>query len=680
VVLGDAAFLVGDAVASVGVREAFRDLASGVVSAFSIVYFLGLAALGLAANLYFIRGRRMRTGAWHLPARLACLVVSAVALGVLAERSGARADVTAERLHSLAPLTRETLKAIPADKPVFIQAYVSAQVPREYVEMRANLLGILREIDALGGGKVHVRVTEATRASDAAREADERYGIKAVPMSGGEGRMAQLDVFLGVAVTSGLDEVVVPFFHHGLAPEYEVTRSIRAVMNSKRARVGIAATDANWLGGYNFQARQQMPPWEIVEELKRQYEVVNVPLDAPITEGLDVLVVPMPSSLKQPQLDAVMGYVKQGKPTLLLDDPVPWVNLRMGPNENDRAMASAMGQRPPEPKGDARAFYRDLGLHWNFSDIVWDRYAPHPWIRVEPEVVFTGPGNGSPEPFSRTSPVTARLQEIVFIFGGSFEPAKAPGIEVTPLVRAGNGGGVVSYTNVMHPFLGLNPGRRHFPTALPDGPIMAARMLGKAGDISVDAIAIADIDFISGQFFALRRDRDWQKIKFDNIPFFLSAVDALARDEAMIGLRTRRPRHRTLETVEKATRDYEKSQLEAANAAERNAETELAEAQSRFDKAVGEIAARTDVDQQTKEIMAASIREAELKKLEAAKRRIEDGKAAAVAKSEDDRDRRVEGIRNDIRLMALLMTPLPAIVIGLFVLGLRIRRELEARR
>jgi len=78
--------------------------------------------------------------------------------------------------------------------------------------------------------------------------------------------------------------------------------------------------------------------------------------------------------------------------------------------------------------------------------------------------------------------------------------------------------------------------------------------------------------------------------------------------------------------------------------------------------------------------MVATERESELKKLEAAKRRVEDGKAAAVAKSEEERDRRVEGIRNEIRLLALLMTPLPAIVIGLVVLALRIRRELEARR
>ena len=679
VVLGDADFIVGEAVASVGVREAFRDLTSGVVSLFAVLYFAGLAVFGLAANLYFIRGRRMRAGAWHLLARLACLVVSVAALGILAERSGARADVTAERLHSLAPLTRETLAAIPEDKPVFIQAYVSPQVPREYVEMRANLLGILREIDALGGGRVHVRVSEATRVSDAAREADDRFGIKPVPMSGGEGRAAQMDVFLAVAVTSGLDEAVLPFFHQGLAPEYEITRSIRAVMNAKRARVGIAATEASWLEGYNFQTRQQTPPWEIVGELKRQYEVVKVPVDGPITEALDVLIVPMVSSLKPPQLDAVAAYVKQGKPTLLLDDPFPGVNPRIGPNENDRQMAM-MGGRPPEPKGDSRSFYRDLGLHWNSSDIVWDKYAPHPWLRTYPEVVFAGPGNGSPEAFNRKSPVTARLQEIVFILGGCFEPAKVEGIEVTPLVRAGNGGGVVSYTNVMHPMFGLNPNRRHYPTALPDGPILAARMHGKAGGVSVDAIAIADIDFISGEFFEIRRNREWQRVKLDNIAFFLNAVDALARDEAMIGLRTRRPRHRTLEAVEKATRDFEKAQLEAANTAAKTAETELSDVQSRFEKAVGEIAARTDIDQQTKEIQAASVSKAESMKMEAAKRRIEDGKAAAIAKSEDDRDRRVEGIRNEIRLMALLMTPLPAIVIGLVVLALRIRRELEARR
>ncbi|HEU4338566.1 MAG TPA: Gldg family protein, partial [Planctomycetota bacterium] len=183
VFLGDASNMVGDAVASIGVRNAFRDFSVGVVSFEAVVYFAGLAAVGLAVNLYLIRLKRLRRGRWHLPIRLACLVASFTGLAVLADRSGARIDATAERLHTLTPQTRDTIKAITPEKPVFIQAYVSPEVPQTYVETRENLLGLLREVAAMGKGKIHVRVSETTEASDAAREAEDRFKIRPVTLT-----------------------------------------------------------------------------------------------------------------------------------------------------------------------------------------------------------------------------------------------------------------------------------------------------------------------------------------------------------------------------------------------------------------------------------------------------------------------------------------------------------------
>ena len=48
-------------------------------------------------------------------------------------------------------------------------------------------------------------------------------------MTTAEGRQSQEEILLGVAFSSGLEEVVIPFFDRGLPVEYEVTRSIRVV-------------------------------------------------------------------------------------------------------------------------------------------------------------------------------------------------------------------------------------------------------------------------------------------------------------------------------------------------------------------------------------------------------------------------------------------------------------------
>jgi ABC-2 type transport system permease protein len=682
---GDAAGFLGEAVASAGVREAFRDFTEGVVSLSGLVYFGVLTAFGLVVNLYLLRRRRLRGEEWHLPVRAACLVVSGAALCVLAGRTGARIDVTAERLHSLAPQTGEALAAIPADKPVFIQAYVSPEVPRDYVEIRESLLSLLRGIDSRGGDRVHVKVSETVKSSDAAREAEEKFKIKPVRLSSAEGGR-RMDVFLAAAVTCGLDEVVVPFFYKGISAEYELTRSIRVVSQARRRKIGILTTDAKWFGGFEFSTMQPSPTWTIVEELRRQYEVVQVAPDAPITESMDALIVPLPSSLPQAQMDHLAAYVKQGKPVLLLDDPLPIFNPSIGANEAMRGgRRGMMGGSPPEPKGNVRDFYRAIGVDWEPSDIVWDTYSPHPSLGdFPPEVVFVGRGAGGVEPFNPLSSITTGLQEIVLLFGGRVRSAEVKGIGYTPLVRTGRSAGVLSFSQVWmsNPFFGsggLNQTRRHVPPSVPEEPAVAARVEGAAGDVKVNAIVVCDVDLASEQFFELRR-QGLENLTFDNVTFILNCVDALAGDEAMIALRTRRPRHRTLEAVEERTREHERKRMDEARAAEERAEKQRSEAQGRFDDAVKKIESRTDVDAQTKEIMAQSVREVEQRRLDVEKRRIDDEKDAATARSEAERDRRVGAIRNGIRWAAILLPPVPALAIALIALYFRIRRELEAHR
>ena len=67
------------------------------------------------------------------------------------------------------------------------------------------------------------------------------------------------EVFLGVAFTSGLEEVVIPFFDRGLPVEYELTRSIRVVSRAARKKVGILNTDAKLMGGFDMRSFGQNP-------------------------------------------------------------------------------------------------------------------------------------------------------------------------------------------------------------------------------------------------------------------------------------------------------------------------------------------------------------------------------------------------------------------------------------
>ena len=160
------------------------------------------------------------------------------------------------------------LDALPEDRAVFIQAFLSPVVPEPFVQARSNLIGILQEIDALGGPKVEVLIQDTEPFTDAAVSAREKFGILPRAMrdlSGGQSSIAE--VFLGVAFTAGAEQQVIRFFDRGLSTEYEIVRTIRVVAGSERKRVGVVDTMAKIFGGQNLTSPQQLPQWSVVNEL-----------------------------------------------------------------------------------------------------------------------------------------------------------------------------------------------------------------------------------------------------------------------------------------------------------------------------------------------------------------------------------------------------------------------------
>ncbi len=96
-------------------------------------------------------------------------------------------------------------------------------------------------------------------------------------------------------------------------------------------------TDADVIGGSH--------EWQIVSELKQQYNVKEVSPDSPIEEGkYDVLMVVMPSSLTQPQMNNLVDYVKKGHPDADLRRPFA-VGLQLGLRRH--AGAASGRSRPP---------------------------------------------------------------------------------------------------------------------------------------------------------------------------------------------------------------------------------------------------------------------------------------------------------------------------------------------
>lgn len=641
----------------------------------------------------------------HRMVRFLALVAMVAGITYATQRGGQRTDVTSEGLSRLTPGTEELIASIGEDRPVTVHAFVSADVPRDYVTVRSRLLNILREMEARGGQGLEVRIVEPKEFSPEAEEAMDRYGI--YPRELAERQGGQLDVmpvFMGLAFVSGANEEIVPFLSRGLSAEYEVARALRVVTQDKKKVVGILRTDATIMGNFDLQTRSQQPAWMIVEELRKQYEVRSLNPAAAIPEDVDVLLVPQLASLTQVELDKVREYIDAGRPALLTADPFPTFNIKLSPREEKPpppgqggGMFGQGGQQPSEPKGDYVGLLRDLGVEWPDDEVIYDSYNPHPSFgHVPPQVVFVGKRDDGTNPFENADPVVNGLEEVVVLFSGELRPASGATTTFTPLLSTGRSAGYALYEDMIskHPLFGpspvLPPAKQSPVTG--KNMVLAARVTGGGGPAAAEGqpevkprnvVLIADLDLFHDQFFGLRErggDVDGDglvDVRFDNVTFLLNVVDSLAGDDRFIELRKRTPAFRRLTWIDEQTkeaRDVLQSERQKALDA---AETELENAQKALDAKVEAIKARTDLDEQSKAIQARAAEVAENRRLEQKKGEIDREKERVIQKIETTHQRKIDEVRNQVRVLAVALPPLPAILLGLIIFGRKRRREQE---
>jgi ABC-2 type transport system permease protein len=693
-------------VEELSVPSQFHDFGTGVLTFSGLFYFLTAVAGFLYINMLLLARRHWAGGEkslehWgHSLVRIASLILALASLNVLVGRLGWRLDVSEERLHTLSRESLDLLKQIPKDRPVYIQAYYSPDVPREFVQVKSDLIGLLKEYAARGGDRVRLNLVETELYSDNARDAEKRFGIEPKRViSTDEGKQTTDEVILGVAFSSGLEEVVIPFFDRGLPVEYELTRSVRVVSRSARKKVGIVSTDAKLMGGFDMRSMGQNPEWSIVTELKKQYDVSSVNADAALPSDLDVLLVAQPSSLTQKQIDTLTAYVKNGGPVLLFLDPLPVENPSLSPGVPRMPPGGPFGGGPPpEPKGDLAPLLDLIGIDWPTTEIVWNPYNPlQQRPDLPPEVVFVGRGSGAKDAFNEDDNVTSGLQEVVAIFPGLLRPKGGPGPEFTPLLRTSAEGGTLPWDKAtsrgMFGNLTLVPNRPHFPTGTAytlaahlkgDAPASPApepaKEKGKEAEkaeakpAKVHAIAIADLDMISEEFFELRRQKI-ENLDLDNVTFVLNCVDVLAGDDAFVALRKRRLKHRTLTRIEAQTKQFTDQFQRETKAAEDEARGQLDEAQKNLDKEVEAVRARKDMDERTKEIMLANLEAVANRRLDVQKANIEDKKRRTIQESKAESERNIRQIRNGVRLRAAIFEPILPLALCLIVVSLRFFRE-----
>jgi ABC-type uncharacterized transport system involved in gliding motility auxiliary subunit len=170
----------------------------------------------------------------------------------------------------------------------------------------------------------------------------------------------------------------------------------------------------------------------------------------------DVVIAVMPSGLTSDEMGHLVDYVETGRPVLIFDDPLP---LHIGgflaldpspvrPREPEQPQSPGMPPQPGPEKADggrATSLTRALGIVWEYDEVVWDEFDPHPNHQELPTgnpnihvpLLYVSRDNGTSNAFSQESPVTAGLHELQFIHPGRINPLSNSPYRFEPLVRVG---------------------------------------------------------------------------------------------------------------------------------------------------------------------------------------------------------------------------------------------------
>ena len=372
-----------------GISANFLDFSRGIISVSGMAFFLGLAIAMLYLSSILI-GRRHWVGSpqggsksFHFSVRVLAALVMAFSLTQFFRNNDfIRVDSTEEQLSSLSKGSVSLLQDI--KEPVEIDAFISPadSMPEQYVQTRINLLTALREIDR-ETKLVSVSINVITPEDNASATA-EKYGV--LNQNGvtppllvqEEGRFMpwQKDLYMGLVFKGNSGQQTIPFLYKGLPVEYEIMRTLSSVSGPKaKKKLGVFATDAPLLGtggkgNMGFNLGGGPPAWEVVTELRKQYDIQEVTGGDISKDDYDALMVVQPNNLDNEKLDDLIGAIKAGVPTAIFEDPLPLIQGSLTgtyePRRNNQQGGGPGQPAPPAPeKGDLNKLWNLLGVHFN---------------------------------------------------------------------------------------------------------------------------------------------------------------------------------------------------------------------------------------------------------------------------------------------------------------------------
>ena len=496
------------------------------------------------------------------------LVIVAVIIGaanLILSNLPLRMDLTGEKLYTLTKGSKAVLAKLEQDVTLkFYFSSSSAEMPMQLKTYAQQVQNLLKEYELAGKGHVTLEAYDPKPDSDA-EEWAQRYGVEPQNVN----PFGQPVYFGLVAVCGDREETLARFSPRtDSTREYDVTRCITRVAWPERPVIGLMTSLKNVLGGQPnqmmmMQRQQPEPGWAAFMELKKDYDVREIPADADkIDDDVKALVVLHAKDLSEKTLFAIDQFVIKGGRLIACVDPFSIMDM-LSSRQQQNPMMQMGGADGPSTLGK---LFDAWGIQFDTSKLVADLAA----------ATKLNAGNGRAEENPAFLSLTGKnmdkkdllvsgLTQVMFPFAGAISFQGKDGLTFEPLVVTSAKDACL--VDRMGAQFGMGAMRKDLN---PDGVqrTLAGRLAGKG-----TVVVFGDSDFLADQFCVQVMNTLFGPIAQpinDNLVLFANVIEQYAGREELIGVRSRGPSNRPFVKVDeleaKAMAKWQKKQqeLEAA--------------------------------------------------------------------------------------------------------------------
>jgi ABC-type uncharacterized transport system involved in gliding motility auxiliary subunit len=523
--------------------------------------------------------KRTRETLWYSAGGLVALFAILVAANFIVSAFNARVDLTKGHVYTLSPGTKAILSKL--DAPVRIRFYYTqggTAVPVGLKTFAQRVEDLLSEYRAASNGKVIIERFNPEPDSDA-EESAQLDNVEGQQTNTGE------KFYLGLAVSQLDQKAPIPV----LSPdreqllEYDITRAIAQVTATKKPIIGLMSALPVLGRPLNPMIKQQpTEPWVLGSELKRNFEVRKIEVDAKkIDDDIKVLMVIHPRNITEETEYALDQFILRGGKLIAFVDPYAYFDQQ--PDIQNPFGGAQAGQ------STLYTLFKAWGIDMPLNQVVADlTYGSGAGPRLLPTLLQL-----PQEALNRDDVVMSQVGTMLVPFGGIFKGKPVEGLTQTVLAHTSKNSMLVDLiiaTLSGEPSTrGFQPSGEEYPlamrlsgkfkTAFPNGPPApmtprdqkeepkkaesGVKHLREAAAEN-QVVLVGDVDLLTDGAAVEVQDVFGQKLivpRNGNLSFALGLVEQFSGDQNLMTLRSRASFTRPLTVIQRMEAEAQQQYL-----------------------------------------------------------------------------------------------------------------------